>query len=149
MFRLQDRTTLIPLVRNRILTLIEREDDTRSWGNFLIYFLHSTTMPYQPKGLGLHIYSWSRQPSICQDAVLICCLLRCCPSNHHAKDHKDEHYTTMQRTTKTNSTRLIPSMPTSGRILLNGWPARPWRPRIRALQWILAEISLKGRNNLQ
>jgi hypothetical protein len=30
MFRLQDRTTLIPLVRNRTLTLIEREDDTRN-----------------------------------------------------------------------------------------------------------------------
>jgi hypothetical protein len=31
MFRLQDRTTLIPDVRNRTLTLIEREDDdTRS-----------------------------------------------------------------------------------------------------------------------
>jgi hypothetical protein len=24
------------------LTLIEREDDTRSWGNFLIYFSHNT-----------------------------------------------------------------------------------------------------------
>jgi hypothetical protein len=30
MFRLQDRMTLIPDVRNRTLTLIEREDDTRS-----------------------------------------------------------------------------------------------------------------------
>jgi hypothetical protein len=30
MFRLQDRMALIPLVRNRTLTLIEREDDTRS-----------------------------------------------------------------------------------------------------------------------
>jgi hypothetical protein len=29
-FRLQDRTALIPLVRNRTLTLIEMEDDTRS-----------------------------------------------------------------------------------------------------------------------
>jgi hypothetical protein len=28
-------------VRNRTLTLIEREDDTRSWGNFLIYFSHN------------------------------------------------------------------------------------------------------------
>jgi hypothetical protein len=28
-------------VRNRILTLIEREDDTRSWGNFLVYFSHN------------------------------------------------------------------------------------------------------------
>jgi hypothetical protein len=41
MFRLQDRTVLIPDVRNRTLTLIEREDDTRSWGNFLIYFSHN------------------------------------------------------------------------------------------------------------
>jgi hypothetical protein len=39
MFRLQDRTALIPDVRNR--TLIEREDDIRSWGNFLIYFSHN------------------------------------------------------------------------------------------------------------
>jgi hypothetical protein len=30
MFRLQDRTALIPDVMNRTLTLIEREDDTRS-----------------------------------------------------------------------------------------------------------------------
>jgi hypothetical protein len=28
-------------VRNRTLTLIESEDDTRSWGNFLVYFSHS------------------------------------------------------------------------------------------------------------
>jgi hypothetical protein len=28
-------------VRNRTLTLIEREDDTRSWGNFLLYFSHN------------------------------------------------------------------------------------------------------------
>jgi hypothetical protein len=41
MFRLQDRMVLIPLVRNRTLILIEREDDTRSWGNFLIYFSHN------------------------------------------------------------------------------------------------------------
>jgi hypothetical protein len=40
------------IVRNRTLTLIEREDDTRSWGNFLIYFSHSTTMPYPPRGWG-------------------------------------------------------------------------------------------------
>jgi hypothetical protein len=40
------------IVRNRILTLIEREDDTRSWGNFLIYFSHSTTMPCPPRGWG-------------------------------------------------------------------------------------------------
>jgi hypothetical protein len=41
MFRLQDRTDLIPLVRNRTLTLIEREDDTKSWGNFLVLSLSS------------------------------------------------------------------------------------------------------------
>jgi hypothetical protein len=70
-----------------------------------IFWFISHTMSCQPKGLGLHIYSWLRQRSICQDASLICC-----PSNHHAKDHKDQHYTTMQRTTKTNSTRLIPSV---------------------------------------
>jgi hypothetical protein len=50
MFRLHDRTALIPFVRNRTLTLIEREDDTRSWGNFLVYFSHSTTMPCPPRG---------------------------------------------------------------------------------------------------
>jgi hypothetical protein len=50
MFWLQDRTALIPLVRNRTPTLIEREDDTRSWRNFLIYFSHSTTIPCPPKG---------------------------------------------------------------------------------------------------
>jgi DNA-binding XRE family transcriptional regulator len=38
MFRLQDRTALIADVRNITLILIEREDDTRSWGNFLVYF---------------------------------------------------------------------------------------------------------------
>jgi hypothetical protein len=41
MFMLQDRMTLIPDFRNRTLTLIEREDDTRSWGNFLVYFSHN------------------------------------------------------------------------------------------------------------
>jgi hypothetical protein len=41
MFRLQDRTTLIPDVRNTTLILIEREDDTSSWGNFLVYFSHN------------------------------------------------------------------------------------------------------------
>jgi hypothetical protein len=39
-------------VRNRTLTLIEREDDTRSWGNFLVYFSYSTTMPCPPRGWG-------------------------------------------------------------------------------------------------
>jgi hypothetical protein len=41
MFRQQDRTTLIPDVRNITLTLIEREDDTRSLSNFLVYFSHN------------------------------------------------------------------------------------------------------------
>jgi hypothetical protein len=44
-------------VRNRTLTrtLIEREDDTRSWGNFLVYFsLYHNVMP--SKGLGIHTY---------------------------------------------------------------------------------------------
>jgi hypothetical protein len=50
MFSLQDRTALIPDVRNRTLTLIEREDDTRSWGNFLIYFSHNG-MPTQGVGV--------------------------------------------------------------------------------------------------
>jgi hypothetical protein len=40
----------VSCVRNRTLTLIEREDDTRSWGNFLIYFSHFTTMPCPPRG---------------------------------------------------------------------------------------------------
>jgi hypothetical protein len=55
MFRLQDRTALIPLVRNRTLTLIEREDDTRSWGNFLVYFsLYHNDI--SSKGLKIHTY---------------------------------------------------------------------------------------------
>jgi hypothetical protein len=37
-------------VRNITLTLIEREDDTRSWDNFLVYFSHSTTMSCPPRG---------------------------------------------------------------------------------------------------
>jgi hypothetical protein len=41
MFRLQDRTALIPDVKNRTLTLIESEDDIRSCGTFLVYFLHN------------------------------------------------------------------------------------------------------------
>ena len=37
--------------------LSSREDDTRSWVNFLFYFSHKLTqMPCQPEGLGLHIY---------------------------------------------------------------------------------------------
>jgi hypothetical protein len=44
--------TVVVDVRNRTLTLIEREDDTRSWGKFLVYFSHSTTMSYPPRGGG-------------------------------------------------------------------------------------------------
>ena len=37
--------------------LSSRVDDTRSWSNFLVYFSHKLTqMPYQPEGLGIHIY---------------------------------------------------------------------------------------------
>jgi hypothetical protein len=50
MFRLQDRTALIPIVSNKTLTLIEREDDTKSWGNFLVYFSYSTTISCLPRG---------------------------------------------------------------------------------------------------
>ena len=32
--------------------LSSKEDDTRSWDNFLVYF----SMPCQPEGLGIHIY---------------------------------------------------------------------------------------------
>jgi hypothetical protein len=31
-------------VRNRILILIKREDDIKSWRDFLVYFSHSNTM---------------------------------------------------------------------------------------------------------
>ena len=37
--------------------LSSREDDTRSWGNFLVYLSHKLTqMPCQPEGLRIHIY---------------------------------------------------------------------------------------------
>jgi hypothetical protein len=39
---------LAEAVRNKTLTLIEREDDIRSWDNFLVYFSHSTTMSCPP-----------------------------------------------------------------------------------------------------
>jgi hypothetical protein len=45
MLRLQDSTAWIPLVSSRIFTLIESEDDTRSWEFFWVYFSNSTTMP--------------------------------------------------------------------------------------------------------
>jgi hypothetical protein len=51
-------------------------------------------MSCQPKGLRLHIYSWLRQSSICQDASLRYYSLRCYFSNHNAKDHKDQQYKT-------------------------------------------------------
>jgi hypothetical protein len=38
-----------------------------------IFWFISHTIPCQPKRLGLHIYSWPRQSSICQDASLRCC----------------------------------------------------------------------------
>jgi hypothetical protein len=43
-------TEVVDAVRNRTLTLIEREDDTRSWRNFLVYLSHSTTMSCPPRG---------------------------------------------------------------------------------------------------
>jgi hypothetical protein len=60
----------------------------------VIFWFISYTMICQPKMLELHIYSWSKQPSIYRDASLRYCHLRCCPSNHHAKDHKDQQYKT-------------------------------------------------------
>jgi hypothetical protein len=52
---LLDEVGEVDRVRNRTLTLIEREDDTRSWGNFLVYFSHyHNAMP--SKGLGIHTY---------------------------------------------------------------------------------------------
>jgi hypothetical protein len=54
MFRLQYRMTLIPDVSSWILTLIERDDDSRSWGNFSSLFL---TQYHTNLGVRLHIYS--------------------------------------------------------------------------------------------
>jgi hypothetical protein len=54
MFRLQDRIALIPLVRNRTLTLIEREDDTRGKFSDLFLTLYHNVMP--SKGLEIHTY---------------------------------------------------------------------------------------------
>ena len=55
MLRLQDSTAPIPVVSREFLLLIvaefllsSKEDDTRSWGNFLVYF----QIPCQPEGLG-------------------------------------------------------------------------------------------------
>jgi hypothetical protein len=66
MFKLQDRTALIPLVSIKTLTLIERM--TLRVG--AIFWFISHTMPYQPEGLGIHIYNWPRQRSICRDTSL-------------------------------------------------------------------------------
>jgi hypothetical protein len=41
MFKLQDRTALIPDVSSWTLTLIDEEDGTRSWRNSLVYFSHN------------------------------------------------------------------------------------------------------------
>jgi hypothetical protein len=49
---LHDMLLEVAYVRNRTLTLIEREDDTRSWEIFLVYFSHSTTMPCPPRDWG-------------------------------------------------------------------------------------------------
>jgi hypothetical protein len=46
---------LLQLVRNKTLTLIEREDDTRSWRIFLICLtLYYNVIPF--KGLEIHTY---------------------------------------------------------------------------------------------
>jgi hypothetical protein len=66
MFKVQDRTALIPVVSIKILTLVER----MTLGVGAIFWFFSHTMQCQPEGLGIHIYSWPRQPSICQDASL-------------------------------------------------------------------------------
>jgi hypothetical protein len=68
MFKIQDRTALIPIVSIETLTLIER----MASGVGAIFWFTSHTMQCQPKGLGLHIYSWPRQLSICQYASLRC-----------------------------------------------------------------------------
>jgi hypothetical protein len=54
MFRMQDRTALIPDVRNRTLTLI---GGRMALGVGAIFWFISHAMSCQPKGLGLHIYS--------------------------------------------------------------------------------------------
>jgi hypothetical protein len=75
MFRLQDRTALIPLVRNRTLTLIEREDDTRSWGNFLVYFsLYHNAMPSK----GWRYILIGCQPAKNMLDASLRCQTRCC-----------------------------------------------------------------------
>jgi hypothetical protein len=43
-------------VSSRIFTLIDSEDDTRSWEFLWVYFSNSTTMPFPFKGLEIHTY---------------------------------------------------------------------------------------------
>jgi hypothetical protein len=61
MFKLQDRTAMILVVSIETLTLIERI----ILGVGAIFWFISHTRPYQPRGSGIHIYSWLKQPSIC------------------------------------------------------------------------------------
>jgi hypothetical protein len=49
------------LVAGLLLSLRKR----MTLGIGVIFWFISHTMPCQPEGLGLHIYSWPRQPSIC------------------------------------------------------------------------------------
>jgi hypothetical protein len=56
MLRLQDSMALIPLVSSRIFTLIESEDDTRSWEFFLSLLLKLYHNAIPSRGLGIHIY---------------------------------------------------------------------------------------------
>ena len=51
--------------------LSSREDDTRSWGNFLVYF----QMSYQPEGLGYIFIGCQPAKHMlrCQSKMLICC----------------------------------------------------------------------------
>ena len=76
--------------------LLSKEDDTRSWGNFLVYF----QMSCQPEGLGIHIYrllaNQAYAKMLVQDAVLdakmsskmLSSNLRCCTKNRPCS-HKD------------------------------------------------------------
>jgi hypothetical protein len=66
---MMDAKLFVELVSSWTLTLIEKENGTKSWGNFLVYFSHNAI---PTGGLGLHIYSWPRQPSIYRRASLRC-----------------------------------------------------------------------------
>jgi hypothetical protein len=65
MFKLQDRTALIPVVSIETLTLIER----MTLGVGAIFWFTSHTMPHQSEGLGIHIYSWPRQQAYAEMLV--------------------------------------------------------------------------------